>query len=138
MNILLFMSDNQSSEFISCYGNDEVLTPNIDDLSRTGKLFSSAFCTNAMCSPCRASVLTGLMPSAHGIHNWLDDNLEKIWPDKWNAIEEFENYCNYKADSINGRYLTSALPSSLNYSVTFFTSLSLLTCKNIYFKFLLQ
>ncbi|PQM62956.1 MAG: hypothetical protein CML47_00180 [Rhodobacteraceae bacterium] len=92
MNILLFMSDNQSAEFIGCYGNDEVLTPNIDELSKTGKLFSSAFCTNAMCSPCRASVLTGLMPSAHGIHNWLDDNLEKFWPDKWNAIGEFENF----------------------------------------------
>ena len=86
------MSDNQSAEFIGCYGNDEVLTPNIDELSKTGKLFSSAFCTNAMCSPCRASVLTGLMPSAHGIHNWLDDNLEKFWPDKWNAIGEFENF----------------------------------------------
>ena len=86
------MSDNQSAEFIGCYGNNEVLTPNIDYLSRTGKLFSSAFCTNAMCSPCRASVLTGLMPSAHGIHNWLDDNLEKFWPDKWNAIGEFENF----------------------------------------------
>ncbi len=48
MNILLFMSDNQSAEFIGCYGNDEVLTPNIDKLSKTGKLFSSAFCTNAM------------------------------------------------------------------------------------------
>ena len=92
MNILLFMSDNQSAEFIGCYGNDEVLTPNIDKLSKTGKLFSSAFCTNAMCSPCRASVLTGLMPSAHGIHNWLDDNLENFWPDKWNAIGEFESF----------------------------------------------
>ena len=92
INILLFMSDNQSAEFIGCYGNTEVSTPNIDELALNGKIFSSAFCTNSMCSPCRASVLTGLMPSAHGIHNWLDDNLEKSWPDKWNAIGEFEQF----------------------------------------------
>ena len=92
MNILLFMSDNQSAEFIGCYGNQEVSTPNIDHLALNGKLFSSAYCANAMCSPCRASALTGLMPSAHGIHNWLDDSLEKSWPDKWNAIGEFEQF----------------------------------------------
>ena len=39
-----------------------------------------------MCSPCRASVLTGLMPSQHGIHNWLDDNLMDQWPQNWPAI----------------------------------------------------
>ena len=90
-NILLFMSDNQSADFIGCYGNPEVITPNIDLLAETGMKFTSAFCVNAMCSPCRASVLTGMMPSAHGIHNWLDDNLENFWPDNWNAIGEFEN-----------------------------------------------
>ena len=91
-NILLFMSDNQSADFIGCYGNYEVKTPNIDMLAQNGMRYSSAFCTNAMCSPCRASVLTGLMPSAHGIHNWLDDNLESQWPDNWNAIGEFDNF----------------------------------------------
>ena len=90
-NILLFMSDNQSADFIGCYGNSEVITPNIDFLAKTGMQYSSAFCTNAMCSPCRASVLTGLIPSSHGIHNWLDDNLEQYWPDNWNAIGEFDS-----------------------------------------------
>ena len=90
-NILLFMSDNQSADFIGCYGNPEVITPNINFLSETGMKFTSAFCANAMCSPCRASVLTGMMPSAHGIHNWLDDSLENLWPENWNAIGEFQN-----------------------------------------------
>ena len=94
LNIILFMSDNQSADFIGCYGNGEVKTPNIDSMAENGLKYTSAYCTNAMCSPCRASVLTGLIPSAHGIHNWLDDNLEDQWPENWNAIGEFDSLPN--------------------------------------------
>ena len=88
-NILMIMTDNQPADMLGCYGNDEVLTPHIDRLAATGTRFSNAFCVNAMCSPCRASVLTGLMPSAHGVHTWLDDGLASEWPEDWNAIGEF-------------------------------------------------
>ena len=88
-NILMIMTDNQPADMLGCYGNDEVLTPHIDQLAATGTRFSNAFCVNAMCSPCRASVLTGLMPSAHGVHTWLDDGLASEWPEGWNAIGEF-------------------------------------------------
>lgn len=90
-NILLFMSDNQPADLLGCYGNDEVQTPHLDALAQRGVRFDNAFCVNAMCSPCRASVLTGLMPSQHGIHNWLDDKLMEHWPCNWSAIGEFEN-----------------------------------------------
>lgn len=90
-NILLFMSDNQPADLLGCYGNDEVHTPHLDGLARRGARFTNAFCVNAMCSPCRASVLTGLMPSQHGIHNWLDDRLIEHWPRNWSAIGEFAN-----------------------------------------------
>ena len=76
----MIMTDNQPADMLGCYGNDEVLTPHIDRLAATGTRFSNAFCVNAMCSPCRASVLTGLMPSAHGVHTWLDDGLASEWP----------------------------------------------------------
>ena len=89
-NIILIMSDNQPADLLGCYGNEEVVTPHIDRLARRGVRFSQAYCVNAMCSPCRASVLTGLMPSQHGVHNWLDDHLMHKWPDKWSAIGEFE------------------------------------------------
>lgn len=90
-NILFFMSDNQPADLLACYGNDEVYTPHIDHLAERGARFTNAFCVNAMCSPCRASVLTGLMPSQHGIHNWLDDRLIDRWPENWSAIAEFSN-----------------------------------------------
>lgn len=88
-NIILIMSDNQPAELLGCYGNDEVHTPHLDALAGRGVRFDNAYCVNAMCSPCRASVLTGLMPSQHGIHNWLDDRLLDRWPARWCAVDEF-------------------------------------------------
>ena len=91
-NIVFFMSDNQSADMLGCYGNSELRTPNLDALAQDGVRFDEAYCVNSMCSPCRASVLTGLMPSQHGIHNWLDDGVAAKWPSRWNAIGEFESF----------------------------------------------
>lgn len=77
------------AEMLGCYGNDEIHSPNLDRFAQQGIQFENAFCVNAMCSPCRASVLTGLMPSQHGIHTWLDDRIMDRWPHGWNAIGEF-------------------------------------------------
>lgn len=75
---------------MGCSGNSEIQTPHLDELARRATRFSEAYCPNAMCSPCRASVLTGLIPSQHGIHTWLDDSKISEWPNQWNAIEEFD------------------------------------------------
>lgn len=77
------------AELLGCYGNDEIYSPNLDRFAKQGIQFENAFCVNGMCSPCRASVLTGLMPSQHGIHTWLDDRIMDQWPANWNAIGEF-------------------------------------------------
>ena len=86
-NIILIMSDNQSAFTLGAYGNPDAVTPNIDQLAQNGLTLNNAFCPNAMCSPCRASVLTGKMPSGHGIHTWLNDRLAKQWPKNWNALD---------------------------------------------------
>jgi len=88
-NILLVFVDNQPAKMLGCSGNEEIHTPNLDRLAENGVRFSEAYCPNAMCSPCRASVLTGLMPSQHGVHTWLNDNMIAEWPRDWNMLEEF-------------------------------------------------
>ena len=88
-NILLIFVDNQPAKMLGCSGNEEIHTPNLDRLAENGVRFSEAYCPNAMCSPCRASVLTGLMPSQHGVHTWLNDNMIAEWPGDWNMLEEF-------------------------------------------------
>ncbi len=90
-NIVLIFVDNQPANMLGCSGNDEIHTPNLDRLASRGTRFSNAFCPNAMCSPCRASVLTGLMPSQHGVHTWIDEGVMDTWPDNWNAIDEFRS-----------------------------------------------
>lgn len=81
------MSDNHSADLLGCYGNPEISTPHLDQLAQEGARFDNAFCVNAMCSPCRASVLSGLMPSQHGIHTWIDDRRMETWPNNWNALD---------------------------------------------------
>ena len=89
-NILFIMTDNHPADLLGCYGNTEIHTPQLDKLASEGIQFNQAYCVNAMCSPCRASVLTGLMPSQHGIHTWIDDRNMDGWPENWNALAEFE------------------------------------------------
>jgi len=89
-NILLIFVDNQPANMMGCYGNDEIFTPHLDKFASQGVLFGNAFSPNSMCSPCRASMLTGLMPSQHGVHTWLDDDIMDQWPENYNSIAEFE------------------------------------------------
>lgn len=85
-NIVLIFTDNQQASTLGCYGNREVHTPHLDALAQDSMVFENAFCPNAFCSPCRASLLTGLMPSQHGIHSWLDDRRAGEWPGGWHAL----------------------------------------------------
>ncbi len=61
-NILYIMSDDHAAHAISAYGGRLAKiapTPNLDRLAKEGALFTNAFCTNSICSPSRACVLTG-------------------------------------------------------------------------------
>lgn len=64
-NILLISSDQQHWSQLGCL-NPEVKTPHLDKLADEGRLFHRAYCPNPTCTPTRASIITGMMPSAHG------------------------------------------------------------------------
>lgn len=98
-NIVLVFVDNQPADMLGCYGNAELHTPHLDRLAAEGVRFDRAYCPNAMCSPCRASALTGLMPSQHGIHTFLDDSTMDQWPENWGAIAEFHALPQLLADA---------------------------------------
>ena len=85
-NIILIMSDNQQAGTLGCYGNNEVYSPHLDALAAAGMRFDKAFCPNAFCSACRASTLTGMLPSQHGVHSWIDDRNMQAWPQGWHAL----------------------------------------------------
>ncbi|MDC1254799.1 sulfatase-like hydrolase/transferase [Paracoccaceae bacterium] len=86
-NIILIFTDNQQASTLGCYGNKEIYTPNLDQLSTESVTFDNAYCPNAFCSPCRASLLTGLLPSQHGVHSWIDTRKKEDWPLGWHALD---------------------------------------------------
>jgi len=87
-NIVLIVTDNQSEKVLGAYGNDDIKTPHIDSLARDGMLFHHAFSASGVCSPTRATLMTGLMPSQHGVHNAMPSQFEI---EDWAAIEEYRN-----------------------------------------------
>ena len=72
-NVLLIVADDLGAWALGCYGNKDAITPNIDKLAKEGKIFENFFCVSPVCSPARASIFTGRIPSQHGIHDWLDE-----------------------------------------------------------------
>lgn len=88
-SLIVIITDNQSAFTLGCYGNTDVRTPNLDRLAREGTLFTHAFAVNAVCSPTRASLLTGLMPSQHGVHRYLASGGAQIGLGAYNTIGEF-------------------------------------------------
>ncbi len=70
-NIVFILSDDHGAWATGCYGNKEVITPTLDSLADEGIRFDNFYCTSPVCSPARASILTGRMPSQHGVHDWI-------------------------------------------------------------------
>src|SRR4051812_50151045 len=90
-NVVFILTDNQGAWTLGCYGNPDIRTPNIDRLAAQGMRFARAFSPNGVCSPTRASLLTGLMPSQHGVHSYLNANEAQVGPGAYCTIGEFRS-----------------------------------------------
>lgn len=76
-NFLFVLADDMGAWAMRCAGNNDVITDNLDDLAENGMLFENFFCVSPVCSPARASILSGRIPSSHGVHDWIrSGNLE--------------------------------------------------------------
>ncbi len=76
-NILVIMTDQLRRDALGAYGCDWIPTPNLDRLAREGVTFENATCDNPICTPSRASILTGKTVPAHGVrcvHDVLPDD----------------------------------------------------------------
>ena len=68
-NVLFMLTDDQRWDAIGLGGSKFLKTPNMDRLGNEGVYFKNAFCTTSLCSPSRASILSGLYAHAHGVVN---------------------------------------------------------------------
>lgn len=90
VNLVFILTDNQGAWTLGCYGNKDIRTPHIDRLAANGMRFTRALSSNPVCSPTRATFLTGLMPSQHGVHSFLDPKF-MMGPEAYNTLQEFRS-----------------------------------------------
>lgn len=102
-NILFILSDDQGAWATNCCGTPELNTPNIDRIADKGMLMENFFCVSPVCSPARASLLTGTIPSSHGVLDWLAaGNLDK---DRWQKQAAENPYGGYRNEHKPIQYL---------------------------------
>ena len=77
-NIVFIIADDLRFDLLACNGHPHAQTPNIDRLAAEGANFTNAFAVTALCSPSRASFLTGLYPHQHRIVNNDDQGLDVV------------------------------------------------------------
>ncbi|MEK6260605.1 MAG: sulfatase [Planctomycetota bacterium] len=68
-NILFVLCDDLRWDCLGCAGHPQLKTPHIDRLAKEGVFFQNAFCTTSLCSPSRASILSGHYAHSHGVTN---------------------------------------------------------------------
>jgi len=66
-NFILFITDQHRADFLGCYGHPVLRTPNIDSIAAHGTAFDRFYVASPVCMPNRASLMTGRMPSVHGV-----------------------------------------------------------------------
>lgn len=126
-NIVLFLVDNEPNIALGTYGGGlGVQTPNVDQFAKEGIKFTRAFATNGYCSPTRASLYTGLMPSQTGVHDALHDDV-RLFPNHWSVVQDFRTISQSLADrgydtALTGKFHLGSpwIPQlGFNYWVTF-------------------
>ncbi|EMI18626.1 mucin-desulfating sulfatase (N-acetylglucosamine-6-sulfatase), partial [Rhodopirellula maiorica SM1] len=121
-NILFIMADDHTSQGFGIYGSRLAHlnpTPNIDALAKTGIVFDNTFCNNSICTPSRASILTGQYSQTNGVldlHGSLPPSKQFLPTEmkalgyqmavigKWHLKEEPANFDYYEVLPLQGSY----------------------------------
>lgn len=104
-NILFFCTDQQRFDTIGALGNPYVQTPTIDGLVSRGTAFTHAYCQSPICTPSRASFMTGLYPAR--LHNTRNGN-ESFPPTAPPLISKLLADAGYDCGNIGKFHLTSS------------------------------
>ena len=72
-NFIVILIDDLGWKDLSCTGSEFYETPNIDALAKRGMMFTRGYAACPVCSPTRASLLTGKYPVGHGVTDWIND-----------------------------------------------------------------
>jgi choline-sulfatase len=113
-NVLFLMSDQHRPHALSIDANPVAQTPHLDALARSGVRFDSAYCTNPVCVPSRASLLTGLYT-----HNHRAYNNATPWPFEKKTIAHHFSRAGYMTALIGKMHFVDAQTHGFDYRVDF-------------------
>ncbi|MCO8122180.1 sulfatase [Stieleria sp. TO1_6] len=102
-NVLLICVDDLKPT-LGCYGDSNAITPHIDALAASGLRLDSAYCNQAVCSPSRNSLMTGLRPQTIGVYD-LGTHFRLAAPDVVTVSENFKRH-GYHAAGLGKIYHT--------------------------------
>ena len=80
-NVLFILVDDLGYKDLSCTGSTFYETPNIDKIANEGMVFNQGYAASRVCSPSRASIMTGKFTARHGITDWIGAKHGKAWRD---------------------------------------------------------
>lgn len=112
-NIIYIMADDLTTQAISAYGGiykDIAPTPNIDRIANEGMLFQDVLCTNAICGPSRAAILTGNYSNLNGYYK--NESGGKFDETQWTFPQEFQK--NGYQTSLFGKWHLGTEPQGFN------------------------
>jgi choline-sulfatase len=113
-NVLLLMSDQHRPHALGADGNPYARTPNLDALARSSVRFDSAYCSNPVCVPSRASLLTGLYTHNHGA---LNNSVP--WPFEKKTIAHHLGRAGYMTGLIGKMHFVDAQTHGFDYRLDF-------------------
>jgi len=108
------MSDQHKRDCLGAAGNPVARTPNLDALARTAVRFTSTYCTNPVCTPSRASILTGLYTHNHGAFN-----NSTPWPIGHKTIAHYFDQAGYVTGLVGKMHFVDAQTHGFDYHLDF-------------------
>lgn len=113
-NVLLLMADQHRRDCLGVAGNAVARTPNLDALARSGARFGSAYCANPVCTPSRASLLTGLYTHHH--QTWSNAT---PWPYEHKTAAHYFGRAGYMTALIGKMHFVDAQTHGFDYRLDF-------------------
>ena len=112
-NIIFLLADDQDTYSMGCYGNSEVQTPHLDQLSRDGITFDNHYNTTSICMASRANVMTGMLEYKTGTNFDHGHMLQEIWQKSYPILLRDAGYTTAFAGKFGFELVTSPESSPL-------------------------